>query len=65
MKHLIKEDWIFRREFPGYDLRDSDKISVILGVRFLFFGVVTPSNYTLYAIDRSETEPDTPTKTFT
>ena len=37
MKYLIKEDRIFRREFPGYDSRDSEKISVILGWEIILF----------------------------
>ena len=34
MKYYIKEDWIFRRELPGCDSRDPDKISVILAAKF-------------------------------
>jgi hypothetical protein len=52
MKNLIKEDRIFRREFPGYDSRYSDKISVILGARFPFFLGRNTMIYTLYGTQR-------------
>jgi hypothetical protein len=52
MKYLIKEDRIFRREFPGYDSHDSDKISVILRARFSFFLGRNTTFYTLYGTRR-------------